>query len=69
MKADGFLGISIAIIFVAIGYYLYFEKASQKDISNPMLVKIVGGVCMLFFGLFALLAIIKMIRAFLNKRQ
>ncbi|TDS52168.1 hypothetical protein C8P70_13212 [Myroides indicus] len=27
-KTDGFFGISIAIIFVAIGCYLYFEKAS-----------------------------------------
>ncbi len=57
-KANLFFSLGISILFVFIGYYLYFEKESDL---NLLLLKIVGGLCMVFFGIIALINLKKII--------
>ncbi len=56
MKKINFIfSLAISVLFVFIGYYLYFEKSAQSD--NPTLLKIAGAICMLFFGAWTLIGL------------
>ena len=48
MKAKGFYGLGVSILFVILGYWLYFEKSEQPGV-NSTLVEIVGLATMIFF--------------------
>ena len=60
-KTNPLLGIVLAIAFVALGYYLYFNVAEQPDASYPMLTKIIGAAAMAFFGGLLLFALYKIL--------
>lgn len=59
MKTKGFFGIAIALLFVILGYWLYFEKGLQ---SGNMLTKTVGLITMIFFGLLLVFTIFKFLK-------
>ena len=61
-KSNALFGIGSSILFVLLGIYLIFEKSTQVDTSNPLLVKIAGIVCVLFFGVLGILGILKFIK-------
>ena len=60
MKGQGLFGIGISLLFIFIGYYLYFVQAPAQE-SNKVLFQIVGLVTMIFFGFLAVLGIKKAI--------
>lgn len=49
MKTTSYYGLGISVLFVLLGYYLYFEK-SQEPSAIRILMKPVGLITMLFFG-------------------
>ena len=59
-KSSLLFGIGISALFVMLGFYLYFEKSVQQDVSNPSLIKIIGVICIVFFGIMTLLGIKKL---------
>lgn len=59
MKTKGFFGIAIALLFVILGYWLYFENGLQ---SGDMLTKTVGLITMIFFGLLLVFTIFKFLK-------
>ena len=61
-KSNILFGIGTSILFVILGLYLVLEKANAKDISNPLLIRIVGISCIVFFGTLLVLAALKLIK-------
>ena len=61
-KNNALFGVGIAILFVILGLYLLLEKATQEGTSNPLLIKIIGIICVLFFGSLAVLGLLKFIK-------
>lgn len=59
-KASLLFSLAVSIFFVFLGYYLYFEKPEPTDI-DPAIPKIVGVVCMLFFGILTLVSLKKLV--------
>lgn len=59
MKTKGFFGIAIALLFVILGYWLYFEKGLP---SGNMLTKTVGLINMIFFGILLVFAAFKFLK-------
>ena len=57
--ASPFLGVGLCALFVALGAYLYFIKASQPHIGHAHLIRLTGAACIAFFGLRLLMALIK----------
>jgi cytochrome c biogenesis protein CcdA len=55
-------GMGIALLFIYLGYYLYFVKAGQSDTTQPGLLKVVGLISMIFFGGLVMLTSIRLIR-------
>lgn len=58
-KTKGLFGIGSALLFVALGFYLVFEKSEQAGVTNSLFLKISGVVCILFFGFLALKKLFK----------
>lgn len=56
-KIGGLFSIMISFFFVCLGYYVCFEKSTQ--VENPTIYKVVGGICMLFFGILTILGLKK----------
>jgi hypothetical protein len=61
-KNNPLFGIGISALFVILGIYLVLEKANAKDITNPLLLRIVGISCILFFGTLLVLTILKLVK-------
>lgn len=61
-KTNPLLGIILALLFVALGLYLYFVMAEQPGNSNTLLYKIVGAASVVFFGGLLLFAVYKKTR-------
>ncbi len=55
-------GIGISLLFVILGIYLVLEKANAKGVTNPLLIRIVGISCILFFGTLLVLTILKLVK-------
>jgi len=60
--ASPFLGVCLCALFVALGSYLYFIKATQPLVENRDILRLTGASCMAFFGLLLLMGLIKAFR-------
>ncbi|MFP9098889.1 hypothetical protein ACLI09_07535 [Flavobacterium sp. RHBU_24] len=60
--ASPFLGVGLYALFVALGTYLYFVKASEPLAENPHMLRLTGASCIAFFGLLLLMCLIKAFR-------
>ena len=49
-KANLLLGFPLALVFIALGYYLYFNVAERPNAQNVTFIKIAGAANMAFFG-------------------
>jgi hypothetical protein len=61
-KSYTLFSIGSSLLFVLLGFYLIFEKSTQLETSNPILVKIVGISNVLLFGFFGILGVFKIIK-------
>jgi len=59
-KASLLFSLAISIFFVILGYYLCFVKPEPTDI-NPNIPKIIGMVCMVFFGILTIVSLKKLV--------
>lgn len=59
-KGNPLLGISLSILFVALGLHLIFNVAEQT--TNATLVKITGAACIIFFGGLLLFSVVKALK-------
>jgi hypothetical protein len=61
-KTNPLFGFILALLFVALGIYLYVDVAERPNTANPVLVKVVGVACIVFFSGLLLLGTIKKFR-------
>ena len=61
-KGSSLFGIVLALLFVALGLYLYIDVGARPDTNNPDLVKIAGVACVIFFSGLLLFGTIKKLR-------
>jgi hypothetical protein len=61
-KPNLLLGFPTALVFIALGYYLYFNVAERPNAHNVTFIKIVGAANMVFFGGLIIFLLIKKFR-------
>ena len=59
-KTKALLGVGFSFLFVYLGYYLYTETSEKSE--TPILIKGIGVICMLFFGILFLAGLRKQIK-------
>jgi len=61
-KSKGLFSLGISILFVMLGIYLFQIKAETIDSSFALISKIVGVICIVFFGSIVLLSLSNFLR-------
>jgi nitrate reductase gamma subunit len=61
-KTSALFGIGLSIIFVIIGLSLITKKTSSIEFLTPATVKVVGVVCVTFFGSITLIGLYKFLK-------
>ena len=59
-KTKALLGVGFSFLFVYLGYYLYTETSKKSE--TPILIKGIGVICILFFGILFLAGLKKLIK-------
>jgi cytochrome c biogenesis protein CcdA len=60
-KSKLLFGIGTSILFVMLGCWLYFSKSTQQNSVQPWIIKLVGVINIVFFGIIGITAFKKLL--------